>query len=90
MATHEIFVKSLQCNDCFKSIEAILVKTKGVTEVALFKDEYKVCITGESVTRVEIMASLASLGYFENEVSGAFSKKNTFDFWYCHCCDGCE
>ncbi len=90
MTTHQIFVKNMQCGDSMNSLKYNLLKTNGVTAVDFFEEENKICITGKALGRGEIIAALASLGYSEKENSGIFSKKNSFDHWYCHCCSGCD
>lgn len=63
MTTHQIFVENLKCSGCANSIQNALLKMKGVTGVDVVLAEDKVCVSGVTVEKEEIVAKLASLGY---------------------------
>ncbi len=90
MTTHEIFLKNLQCGDCMTAVTSNLLNTKGVTAVDVVEEENKICVTSIAADKKEIIKRLSSLGYSEKESTGIFSKKNTFDHWYCYSCSGCD
>ena len=90
MTTHQIFVKNIQCGDSMNSLKYNLLKTNGITAVDFFEEENRVCITSKTLGRDEIVTALASLGYSEKENSGIFTKKNSFEHWYCYSCSGCD
>ncbi|MCW3089772.1 MAG: hypothetical protein JWP81_841 [Ferruginibacter sp.] len=90
MITHEVFIKNLQCGNCYTSINTILRATKGVVAVEFFKEENKINISSEKLDKAGIITSLQSIGYHEDKEKKFFSKKNSFEYWYCHCCSGCD
>ncbi|MEO6719566.1 MAG: heavy metal-associated domain-containing protein [Ferruginibacter sp.] len=90
MNTHLLFVKSIGCSSCMITIRTALLKMKGVAAVDIFKEESKLCVSGESIERADIIEKLATLGYHDNGNTGLFSKQNTFEHWYCYSCASCD
>ncbi len=63
--TETIFVDNIRCGGCMKSIKGAIEKIPGVTGVDVFKEEEKLVVTGEALSRTAIIEKLASLGYPE-------------------------
>ncbi len=60
------------------SIKTALRKIKRVTDVVIFKDEDKVCISGINLERDEIVMKLAALGYPEKGDNSFISKAKSY------------
>ncbi|MEO6187279.1 MAG: heavy metal-associated domain-containing protein [Ginsengibacter sp.] len=87
---HNIIVKSLNCGNTADTIRKSLSKVEGVTSIDFALEENMISIEGSSVTREVITGVMNSLQYQEKEQQGIFSRKNTYDNWYCYYCSGCD
>jgi len=90
MTIHQITVKNIHCGDCMRQVKASLLSLEEIREVEFMKTENKIAINGEAVNKEQIVLKLAELGYRELDHTGVFSKPNSYNYWYCYCCSGCE
>lgn len=60
------------------SIKTALIKMNGVSNVDIFKDEDKVCVSGITLVREQIVNKLASLGYPEKGNNSLFNKAKSY------------
>ncbi len=88
--THRIIVKSLKCGNSAETIRESLSKVKGVTAIDFFMAENTVCIQGESIAVKEIRGAMNSMQYQERGQEGIFTKKNSYENWYCYSCSDCD
>ena len=78
MTTHEIFVENIKCGGCMNSIKTALLKLKGLTAVEIDKAEDKVCVSGVTIERNDLVVKLAALGYPEKGSNNLISKAKSF------------
>ncbi len=78
MVTHQIFVENIKCDGCVASIKENLQQMKGVTAVEVYKGEQKVCVSGITLEKQELVKKLAELGYPEKGENNFFSKAKSF------------
>ena len=90
MTTHQVFVKNIRCDSSINMLKACLMKAEGVTGLNILKNEQLIEINGDAVIPNQIVDILHAHGYAEIPGTGVYSKKNSFDYWYCHCCGSCD
>ena len=78
MVTHQIFVENIKCNGCIVNIKEGLLSMKGVIAVEVYKNEYKVCVTGIALEKQDLIDKLANLGYPKMGVNNLLSKAKSF------------
>ena len=78
MVTYQIFVENIKCNGCVANIKEGLLPMKGVIAVEVYKNEYKVCVTGIALEKQDLVDKLAALGYPEKGGNNLVSKARSF------------
>lgn len=78
MVIHRIFVENIKCDGCVANIKENLQQMKGVTAVEVYKQEHKVCVSGITLEKQELVKKLSDLGYPEKGSNNLFSKVKSF------------
>ena len=90
MTTHQVFVKNIQCDSSMNTLKACLLKAASVTGLNILKKEQLIEISGDDIFPHQIVEILNAQGYTEIPGTGIYSRKNSFDYWYCHSCGSCD
>lgn len=79
-----IFVENKKCGGCINSIKTELLKLSDVTDVKIFKEENKVCVSGIAVEKEILVVKFYTLGYPEKGNNNFISKAK----YYINCAMG--
>ncbi|MBS1668405.1 MAG: heavy-metal-associated domain-containing protein [Bacteroidetes bacterium] len=74
MISHQLYVENIKCEGCVNSIKSNLLKVRGVTQVEVYKEEEKVCVSGIAIDRQEMADRLSAIGYPEKGNNSMGSK----------------